>query len=139
MANEVKKEEAQVKANVESAKVEENNVNVEETKEVVTNIFKSFDIQPKETSYGLSYYLKLQTYGNYAFEIKLSESQRLLITEVGKEHCFPCVESRFSTDKRKNYLVVALHVGDIDTFDLFPRERNALSLAKLYFDKYANK
>ena len=139
MANEIKKEEAQVKANVESAKVEENNVNVDEVKEVVTNIFKSFDIQPKETSYGIGYYLKLSTYGDYNFEIKLTETQMLIIKEVGKDNCKVSVETRYSQEKRKSYFVVALNVGDIETFDLFPRDRSTIALAKLHFNKYANK
>ena len=138
MANEKEMKEAQVKENV-SAKVEEKVENVAEVKEEITNIFKSFDIQPKTTSFGTSYVLKLSTYGNYDFEIKLSETQKMMIDEVGKENCKVSVESRYSQDKRKAYNVVALHVGDIETFDLFPRDRTAISLSRLYFNKYANK
>lgn len=136
MEKEMKKEEAQVKANVESAKVEEKK---DETQEVITNIFKSFDVQPKTTNYGTSYVLKLKTHGDYEFEIRLAETQKMMIDEVGKDSCFVAVESRYSQDKRKAYNVVALHVGEIDVFDLFPRDRTTLSLARLHFDKYANK
>ena len=136
MEKEIKKEEAQVKANVESAKVEEKK---DETQEVITNIFKSFDVQPKTTNYGTSYVLKLKTHGDYEFEIRLAETQKLMIDEVGIENCSVAVESRYSQEKRKAYSVVALHVGEIDVFDLFPRDRTTLSLARLHFDKYANK
>ena len=63
----------------------------------------------------------------------------MMIDEIGKENCTVAVESRYSQDKHKAYNVVALHVADIDTFDLFPRDRTALSLAKMHYDKYANK
>ena len=140
MANEIKKEDAPVKGNVESAKVEEKIENNEATNnEVITNIFKSFDIQPKQTNYGLGYYLKLKTYGDYEFEIKLSETQMLMINEIGKDNCKVSVEGRYSQDKRKAYSVIALNVGDVETFDLFPRDRTTLALAKLHYNKYANK
>lgn len=127
-----KKEEAPVKEN-ESAKVE---TNKGPEAELVTNIFKSFDIQPKTTSYGTSYVLKLTSYGDYEFEIRLSETQKLLVDEVGKENCKVCVENRYSQEKRKQYVVVAFYVGD-EVFDLFPRDRTSISLCRMHHKKYA--
>lgn len=126
-----KKEEAPVKEN-ESAKVEANT----EPEAVVTNIFKSFDIQPKTTAYGTSYVLKITSYGDYDFEIRLSETQKLLVDEVGKENCRVCAESRYSQEKRKQYVVVAFYVGD-EVFDLFPRDRTSISLCRMHHKKYA--
>ena len=131
---EKEKVEVKNKENVEEVKNE-----VNEEKETVTNIFKSFDIQPKETAYGTSYVLKLVTYGDFEFEVKLTETQKILIDEVGKENCFVAVENRYSQEKRKAYLVVALHVADFETFDLFPRDRTAIALARLHYNKHIQK
>lgn len=124
---------------VNNQSVAENNAEVQENTTIVENIFKDFDVIKEKTQSGFErFVLKLKTYGDYEFSIRASEALYLLVTQFGKENCSVAVENRYSAEKRKNYTVVAMHVGE-DVLDFFSSNRADMVIAKMHYEKHANK
>lgn len=61
----------------------------------------------------------------------LSDNQKDVIDLVGEANCWVDVEQRMSAEN-KPYNVIALHVADVEVFDLFVRDRAFITLAKLH-------
>lgn len=61
----------------------------------------------------------------------LSDNQKEVIDLVGEANCWVDVEQRKSAEN-KTYNVIALHVGDVEVFDFFVKDRAFITLAKLH-------
>lgn len=150
MEKEIKKEELRKEEKVEEVKevkVEENviqneiiNENVIEEKNEEKPSYrklKSFTLYEKKTNSGATYYsLEVKTFGDKTAEIRLSEGQGEAVKEVGASKCYVDIESRYSDKARKYYDVIALHIDDVATFDLFARDRGFVTIARLHAKKY---
>lgn len=109
----------------------------EEKKETKKSIIDHFEIVTrKSTKTGNDYFvLVVYTCKGKSADLFLSESQKALVDEVGLANVNVDVEARHSDAKKKDYDVIALHVGDEETFDFFPSDRAFISLAKLQAKK----
>lgn len=112
----------------ETKKVE----NKEEVK--VERKLKGFAILEKEGSKGPYYNLEVETYGAKKALMFLTETQKEMVDIVGQANCYVDIETRKSKDNRL-YDVIALHIGDEDIQDFFPKDRAFLPLAKLHYKK----
>ena len=142
MEKEIKKDERKEEQRVEEVSVQESLINenaIESKNEEKPSYrkLKSFTLYEKTANSGATYYsLEVKTYSDKVAEIRLSDAQAEAIKEVGVAECFVDIESRYSDKARKNYDVVALHISDLATFDLLPRDRGFAVLAKLQAKKY---
>ena len=114
----------------ETKKIEE--TKIEEVK--VERKLKGFEVVEKEGQKGVYYQLEVETYGGKKVAMYLSETQKELIDIIGKKDCYVDIETRKSKENR-TYEVIALHIGEEDVQDFFPKDRAFLSLAKLHFKR----
>lgn len=100
-------------------------------------IIADFEILTRQSAKtGNNYYvLSVKSVKGALADLFLSEAQKALIDEVGLDNTYVDIESRHSDSKKKDYDVIALHVGDVETFDFFPSDRAYISLAKLQAKK----
>lgn len=128
---ELKKEESAVQTNL----INENSS--EEVKETTRRYLKNFSLISTTTEAGKDYSnIEVYSYKGNSAKIRLSEAQAQLVKEIGVDNCYVNIESRYSEKARKYYDVIALHISDFETFDLFARDRGFCSLAKLQAKKY---
>ena len=96
-----------------------------------SKILKGFNILEKDGRTGNVYYqLEVETMKGKKATMFMTECQKDLVDEVGKEKCYVDIEARTSKDN-KQYSVVALHVGE-ETFDFFVKDRAFVSLARAH-------
>ena len=142
MKEELKKEEIKKENNEVNEVVQDSLINENKIEEVVEDKpsyrkLKSFTLVNMETVSGAKYAtIEVKTYKDSVAKIRLSEGQAEAIKEVGLDNCWVDVESRYSDKARKYYDVIALHIDELATFDLFARDRGFTTVAKLHAKKY---
>lgn len=95
-------------------------------------ILKGFEIVEAESRTGNVFYkLVVKTQKDKDCALFLSENQKEVIDLVGVENCWVDIETRKSSEN-KIYNVIALHVGDVEVFDFFVKDRAFITLAKLH-------
>lgn len=114
---------------------------VEKEEEKKQRVISSFQIITKtsEKSGNDYYILEVETFKQKKAQVFLTESQKALIDEIGITNCSVDVETRHSEEKKKDYDVIALRIGEEGVFDFFPKDRAFISLAKLQAKKFYEK
>ena len=121
----------------EEIKKEETKIDEAEQSVERPRLLKGFRLERNVTAAGKEYTkLIVETLLDKETSVFLSESHTDIIELVGLDNCYVDIEQRYSTEKRKNYDVIALHCGDI-VLDFFSKDRAFLTLAILQAKKYS--
>ena len=135
---------------MDNKKEELKNVKIEEIKEENVNdsneqlapkprLLAGFKIESTVTQTGKTFSkLIITTLMGKETSIFLSDTQLDIINLVGQDNCYVDIESRYSSEKRKNYNVIVLHCAD-EILEFFVKDRAFITLALLHAKKVLGK